>query len=186
MIAASSLSHADVGNGGFFIDGSVGRTRLNKNFDGNFYFNDTSDTGYVVNAGYRWALNPSIAIGIEGGYARIGHFDPNGSVDFILRPAELSGLNVGVNAHINISPRWYASVRGGYFRGDVKGSYIVSVQLPQIDVDGTSDKYYAGAGVGYNFAENMSIGLNFDRYRADLGKLNFSPYQTSISAEYRF
>ena len=68
-MTASSLSHADVDNGGFFVDGSVGRTRLNKNFDENFYFNDTSDTGYGINGGYRWALNPSIAIGIEGGYA---------------------------------------------------------------------------------------------------------------------
>lgn len=186
IIAASSVSHAEGGNGGFFINGNIGQTKLNNNFDENLYSNDTSDTGYGINGGYRWAINPSVALGFEGGWANIGSFDPNATFDTPnLRRAELSGWNLGANGHFNITPNWYVSARGGLFRADVKGSYVIDLAAPQIDVDSTSNKYYAGVGFGYDFGK-VSIGLTYDRYKASEEKVNFSPNLSSISAEYRF
>jgi OOP family OmpA-OmpF porin/outer membrane immunogenic protein len=182
-----TVSHAEVGNGGFFVNGNIGRTSLNKGFGENFYSNDAGDTtGYGASLGYRWALNPSIALGIEGGYANIGRFEPNFTVDTVLRRADLSGWNLGINGHFSIAASWYVSARGGWFHGDVKGSHVTSLQYPPIDVDSTSNKYYAGVGFGYDFGKNVSIGLNYDRYQANTDSLNFKLNLTSLSAEYRF
>ena len=58
----------NAGNSGFFVNGNVGQSNLNKGVY------DDNDVGYGVNAGYRWALNPSVAIGLEGGYTDLGKF----------------------------------------------------------------------------------------------------------------
>jgi opacity protein-like surface antigen len=187
MVASPGFSFAGAGDGGFFVNGNVGESKLNSNFDENLYSNDTSETGYGLNVGYRWALNPSVALGIEGGYVNLGSFDPNVTFDNPdLRRAELSGWSIGANGHFNITPNWYVSARGGWFRGDVKGSYVIDLQTPQVDVDATSNKYYAGAGFGYDFGDHASVGVNYDYYKADKDALNFSPHLISVSAEYRF
>ena len=53
-------------------------------------------------------------------------------------------------------------------------------------VDDTSNKYYAGAGFGYDFSNNLSVGLNYDYYKADKNGLYLDPSLVSVSAEYRF
>ena len=66
LSAAPALSHAaDGSNGGFFVNGNVGRSSL----DAGPYNSD--DTGYDVNLGYRWSLNPNVGIGLyEDGQGR--------------------------------------------------------------------------------------------------------------------
>ena len=56
----SQAQSADQGAGGFFINGQVGRSELDKGL-----YND-NDTGYGANVGYRWAFTPNVAIGVEG------------------------------------------------------------------------------------------------------------------------
>src|SRR3954463_13231591 len=71
--AAPALSFAadnTGGNGGFFVNGNVGQSNLSK---GAY---DDNDTAYGANVGYRWAINPSVALGVEGGYTKLGSFDP--------------------------------------------------------------------------------------------------------------
>lgn len=170
--------------GGFFINGNVGQANLDKGVY------DTDDTGYGVNLGYRWAVAPNLALGVEGGYTDLGKFSPKGSAvnglptGEFLRDAELKGWNAGVNAHFNLSDNWYLSGRTGLFRGDAKGDYL-SAGLP-VSGDNKSNKWYAGAGFGYDFSNNFSVGLNYDYYKVDKNGLNLDPNLLSVSAEARF
>jgi len=187
IIAAPTISHAAEGdNGGFFVNGNVGRSNLDKGA-----YND-SDTGYGANIGYRWALSPSVALGIEGGYTQLGEFGLRDNISAAGLPnAKIEGWNAGVNGHFNISPNWYISGRTGLFRGDVKGVYFTGGAYgtpgsTPVYVDDTSTKYYAGAGFGYDFSNNFSVGLNYDYYKVDKQGLYFGPDLVSVSAEYRF
>jgi OOP family OmpA-OmpF porin/outer membrane immunogenic protein len=179
--ALPAISHADSGDngaGGFFINGNVGQSDLDKGA-----YND-KDTGYGANVGYRWAINPSVALGVEGGYTELGSFSPVSTVSNGFPDAKIHGWTAGVNGHFNISPNWYVSARGGLFRADVKGGYFNS--FAPVVVDDTSNKYYAGAGFGYDFSRNVSVGLNYDYYKVDTDGLKLDPHLISVSGEYRF
>jgi OOP family OmpA-OmpF porin/outer membrane immunogenic protein len=181
LAAIPVLGHAaDDGNDGFFVNGNVGQSNLSK---GAY---DNSDTGYGANIGYRWALNPSVALGVEGGYTNLGSIDakPPFAASGVGR-AEIDGWNVGVNGHFNINPNWYLSGRAGLFRSNLKGGYL-DASGAAVNIDDTSDKYYAGAGFGYDFSNNLSVGLNYDYYKVNKNGLNLSPDLVSVSAEYRF
>jgi len=183
LSAAPMLSHAADANGpggGLFINGNIGQSSLSK---GAY---DDNDTAYDANIGYRWALNPNVALGIEGGYANLGKFDPSSNFNSQgLGRASVKGWTLGVNGHFNITPEWYLSGRAGLFRAYVKGAYLDAAATP-VYVDDTSSKYYAGAGVGYDFSNNLSIGVNYDYYKADKAGLKFDPSVVSVSAEVRF
>src|SRR3569623_1190329 len=56
--AQSAPTHTD----GWFVNGNVGRTSIDK---GPY---DDHDTGYAVGGGYRWSVDPFVAIGVEAGY----------------------------------------------------------------------------------------------------------------------
>ncbi|MEO8802550.1 MAG: outer membrane beta-barrel protein [Rudaea sp.] len=190
LIATPTVSHAANGdNGGFFINGNVGQSNVDKGI-----YND-NDNGYGLNFGYRWAMSPGAAIGIEGGYTDLGKFAvDNSAAGFGLPGAKIEGWTAGVNGHFNVTPNWYLSGRAGLFRADVKGvsgPYVTAsdgsvTALSFIPVDGTSNKYYAGVGFGYDFSNNASVGLNYDYYKANTNGLQLSPDLVSVSAEYRF
>jgi opacity protein-like surface antigen len=172
--------------GGFFISGKVGRSDLNL---GSYY--DNIDTGYGVDVGYRWTLTPSMALGVEGGYTNLSSIGTHG---LPAPPVKVDGWSLGVNGRLNLSPNWYISGRGGFFRADLQFSYHIETSMSPPDApsyqvvnfDATSNRYYAGAGFGYDFSSNFSIGLNYDYYRADKSALKLRPNLISVSAEYRF
>lgn len=185
-LAAIPAAHA-ADTSGFFINGNAGRSSLS---DG--AYND-NDTGFAGNIGYRWALTPSVLLGLEGGYTDLGSVTPtNGNA--ALGKAEIKGWNAGANAHVNVTDNWYVSGRAGLFRANLKGGYFGTgvldaagaISYPVVRVDDNSNKWYAGAGFGYDFNPNLSLGLNYDHYKADSSGLNFSPDLVSVSAEYRF
>lgn len=178
LAAVPAASHAANGdNGGFFVNGGVGQSNLDKGA-----YND-NDTGYNLNIGYRWAINPNVALGVEGGYTDLGSFGPTG-VYAGFPNAKFSGWTAGVNGHFNITPQWYISGRAGLFRADVKG--VIAGTLPIVSVNDTSTKYYAGAGFGYDFSNNVSVGLNYDYYKVNKNGFSANPDLVSINAEYRF
>ena len=181
LFAAPAVSHAGNGdNGGFFVNGAIGQSNLDKGA-----YND-SDTGFIGNIGYRWAINPAVALGVEGGYTDLGTFGPKSGFEGLgLHKAEVSGWTLGVNGHFNITPQWYLSGRTGWFRADVKGGYLDPSNVV-VRVDDTSDKWYAGAGFGYDFSNNFSVGLNYDYYKADKKNLDLNSDLISVGAEYRF
>src|SRR5262249_39906789 len=122
---------------------------------------------------------------VEGGYTDLGKFSVKDSLSGSGLPnAKVAGWTLGVNGHFNINPNWYVSARGGLFRADIKGSYLAGAT--PVYVDDTSTKYYAGAGFGYDFSNNLSVGVNYDYYKANKDGLNLDPNLVSVSAEYRF
>jgi len=172
-------SHA-ADTSGFFINGNVGQSNLSK---GAY---DDDDTGYAANVGYRWAVAPNVLIGLEGGYTDLGSISPkSGYRGSGVGSADVKGWNVGVNGHFNVTDNWYISGRGGFFRADLEGGYLDSVGAP-VRVDDNSNKWYAGAGFGYDFSNKFSLGLNYDYYRAEKAGLKIDPALVSVSGEYRF
>ena len=176
-LVAVPAAHA-ANNSGFFVNGNVGQSNLSK---GAY---DDDDTGYGVNIGYRWAVAPNLLLGVEGGYSDLGSFAAK-SRYAPLGKAEISGWNLGGNAHFNVTDNWYISGRAGFYRADLKGSYL-QPGVGQVRVDDNSNKWYAGAGFGYDFNNNFSVGLNYDYYKAEKNGLKVDPNLVSVSGEYRF
>ena len=177
-LTAIPAAHA-ADTSGFFINGNVGQSNLSK---GAY---DDDDTGFGGNVGYRWAVSPSVLLGVEGGYTDLGKFSTRSRFDDLgLGQAEIKGWNLGVNGHFNVTDNWYVSGRGGFFRSDLKGSYLSDDVAVRVDDNG--DGWYAGAGFGYDFTNNFSVGLNYDYYKVDKHDLKLSPDLVSVSAEYRF
>ncbi|MEP6483849.1 MAG: outer membrane beta-barrel protein [Rudaea sp.] len=179
--ALPAITHAADASNGFFVNGNVGQSNLSKGLY------DSNDTGYGANVGYRWMFSPNVAIGVEGGYTKLGSFDAKIPSDLggTFPRASVQGWNLGLNGHFNLNPNWYVSARGGYFRGDVKGETFPSVATATY-VDSTSNKYYAGVGFGYDFSNNIGVGLNYDYYKTDTQGLKLDPRLISMSGEYRF
>jgi opacity protein-like surface antigen len=179
-LAAIPLTSHAADQSGFFINGNVGQSNTSKDVY------DDDDTGFGANVGYRWAVAPNVLLGVEGGYTDLGSFSTKSSFRGLGIPdAEIKGWNLGVNGHFNITDNWYVSGRTGFFRADVKGAYLD----PAGDitrVDDNADKWYAGAGFGYDFSNNFGIGLNYDYYKADKHNLDLNSDLISVSAEYRF
>ena len=179
-LAALPLTSHAADQNGFFINGNVGDSNVSKGLY------DDDDTGFGGNVGYRWAVAPNVLLGIEGGYTDLGSFSPKDRFSGQgLTDAELKGWTVGANGHFNITPNWYLSGRAGLFRGDIKGGYFDPAGTV-VRVDDTANKWYAGAGFGYDFSNNFGIGLNYDYYKADKSNLDLNADLISVSAEYRF
>jgi len=179
LTAIPLTSHA-ADQSGFFINGNIGESSTSEGLY------DDSDVGFGANIGYRWAVSPSVLLGVEGGYTDFGNFSVKNRYSGLGIPdSKLQGWNLGVNGHFNVTENWYLSGRAGWFSGDIKGGYLDSVG-EVIRVDDTSDKWYAGAGFGYDFNNNFSIGLNYDYYEADKNHLDLNTDLISVSAEYRF
>lgn len=180
IAAVPTLSHA--ADPGFFVNGAIGRSDFKKSIF------DDHDTGYYANFGYRWAVAPSALIGIEGGYTDLGKFDsrpiplPDGST--ATATAKMKGWTLGANGHFNITPEWYISARGGFARTDLSARGLAPFDSP--NRGGTGNGWYAGAGFGYDFAKNMSVGLNYDHYEGKKSGFKGDANLLSVGAEVRF
>lgn len=183
LFAATAASAQDTyaGNGGWFINGNVGQATL----DHGPYDDDT--TGYAINGGYRWALNPSAALGVEVGYNDLGNIHAKNIFQSgpVIQDdkSQLHGWTAGVNGHFNLNPNWYVSARTGLYSWTGHGLNN-DVNPVRKGLDDTS--WYAGAGVGYDFSNNVSLGLNYDHYDASKQGVNLDTNMISVSAEYRF
>lgn len=170
-------SHQD----GWFVNGQVGRTHMNSNwYDGH-------DTGYQLTGGYRWAMGQSTLLGVEAGYNDLGNIDVdnvfNSQDVYNHSQSELHGWMLGANGHFNLNPNWYISARAGLYQW--KGHGLSDNENP---LNRSLDKtdWYAGAGFGYDFASNFSVGLNYDYYHAKKDHVDLSTDMVSVGAEYRF
>jgi OOP family OmpA-OmpF porin/outer membrane immunogenic protein len=174
---AVSTAHAADNHNGFFINGNVGQSTVD---DGPY---DDDDTAFGANLGYRWAVSPNVLLGVEGGYVDLGKVSPK-SASVGLGNAEVDGWTLGVNGHFNVADNWYLSGRAGLFRADLKGGYF-NGDVPVL-VDDSSNDWYAGAGFGYDFSNNFSLGLNYDYYRVEKASLKLDPGVLSVGGEFRF
>ena len=180
-VSAAFAQNASPDNGGWFVNGNVGRTSLNH---GPY---DDHDTGYAINGGYRWSLAPNFALGAEVGYNDLGNVHPNNifnSQPVVDRSkSQLHGWTAGVNGHFNLTPNWYLSARTGLYSWTGHG---LSNDINPVRKSLDNNSYYAGAGMGYDFSNNVSVGLNYDHYDAKKQNVNLGTNMVSVSAEYRF
>lgn len=174
---------------GMFANVSVGQAKVDRSF-----YNDDA-TAWNLNMGYRWATSPSTLIGFEVGYADLGSFAADSFWSDNaqnLGKGELKGWNLGANIHANLTPNWYVSARGGMLRGRISGS--LPVGMPNVEtgaqhyepVKGNDNTFYAGVGFGYDVSETVSVGMNYDAYRAEVNSLKLDPKVWSLSTEVRF
>jgi OOP family OmpA-OmpF porin/outer membrane immunogenic protein len=205
-----------VGSGNWFIGANVGRTNGSDNGgfgskSGGFNFlhgEKGRRTGYGVLGGYRWKVGPDLGLGLEAGYADLGNyrvknvFESGQDVNQKSTRDALRGWMVGVNGKINLVPQWYISAHGGYFRAnDNNQNYNNSVgQDLGFSNGGRADRgsWYAGLGTGWDVNEHFGVGVSYDYFHADAGKvrnnatgevsrgLKRSTGIVSVAGEYRF
>ena len=85
LAAIPLTSQAAENQSGFFINGNIGQSNLDKGVY------DDDDTGFGANVGYRWAVTPSVLLGVEGGYTDLGEFSAKSRYDGLgVRSAELN------------------------------------------------------------------------------------------------
>ncbi|MEO5829432.1 MAG: outer membrane beta-barrel protein, partial [Rhodanobacter sp.] len=153
-VPAVFAQNAPTQNGGWFINGNIGQTSINHGA-----YNDNA-TGYGINGGYRWSLSPSVALGAEVGYNDLGNihakniFNSNPVIQD--GKSQLHGWTAGVNGHFNVSPNWYVSARTGIYGWQGHGLSNDANPVRK-GLDDTS--WYAGAGLGYDFSNNASVGI---------------------------
>ena len=197
LFVLPAIGHAQVIDGAF-LNANLGSASLYREpFDDN-------ELSYGANIGYRWAVSPDALIGFEAGYADIGKYTDSAHVS-ILQPlgtpwtepqiytasgsTEMSGWMIGANGRVNLSPNWYIGGRAGFLRASI------DTRIHVVRPDGsvfqqnhgyTFDGWYAGTGFGYDISNNLSLGLNYDYYRA--GDIGFRIYSNVVSVigEYRF
>lgn len=172
---------APAGNNGWFIGGNIGRAHLNKGFyDGN-------DTGYAIDGGYRWSFSPNVALGVEAGYNDLGNIklkSPLSGPPLVsTSKSKLHGWTLGVDGHFNLTPNWYVSAHTGIYQW--RGHGLSNDSNPLFRSVSKTD-WYGGAGFGYDFSNNFSVGLNYDYFEAKKNHVNLSTDLISVSAEYRF
>jgi OmpA-OmpF porin, OOP family len=185
---------------GAFVNGSVG----NRSLDSGPV--DDHDTSYGVNAGYRWAISPETLIGVEAGYVDLGTYSTRISIvttplspigtppgEPVISPGiastGMTAWSIGANGRYSLSPNWHVSARAGLLRASIETRVRTtepgdSIELSRYDVN--ADGWYAGAGIGYDFSNNLSLGLNYDYYRTRKSGFTFDPTAISLSGEYRF
>ncbi|NID15790.1 outer membrane protein [Luteibacter yeojuensis] len=205
-----------MGSGNWFIGANVGRTNgsdtggFGSNSGGfNFLRGEKGRrTGYGLLGGYRWKVGPDLGLGLEAGYADLGNFrvknvfESGQDVNQKSTRNALRGWMVGVNGKINLVPQWYISAHGGYFRAnDNNQNYNNSVgQDLGFSSGGRPDRgsWYAGLGTGWDVNEHFGVGVSYDYFHADAGKvrnnatgevsrgLKRSTGIVSVAGEYRF
>ena len=180
-VPAAFAQSASTDNGGWFINGNVGRTAINHGpYNGH-------DTGYAVNGGYRWAFSPNFSLGAEVGYNDLGNIHPknifNSQPVVADNKSQLHGWTAGANAHLNLSPNWYLSGRAGLYSWTGHG---LSNDVNPVRKGLNDNSWYTGAGVGYNITPNLSVGVNYDYFDAKKKNIDLSTDMVSASAEYRF
>lgn len=179
-----------VGSGNWFVGATVGRT----NGSDNGSFGDTNNggfnflkgkkdrrTAYSVLGGYQWKVGPDLGLGVEAGYADLGNyrvknaFESDQNVDQKGTRNALRGWLVGVNGKINLVPHWYISGHGGYFHAnDNNQNYSNSVGQDLGFSSGghrSRGSWYAGLGTGWDFNEHFGLGVTYDYYHANAGKV---------------
>ena len=146
-------------NGGF-IRGEIGRS--NVDVEG---FDTDDDTSLLLGGGYYFNKN----FAVEGFWTNL--YDDN--------DASLHGLGLGLVGKTNFAndnTGFYLTGRLGVVRarGEIDGD------------DATSTKPYFGVGAGYDFNENVGLGINYTRFNNDFEGLDVDANTLAAAIEFRF
>lgn len=167
--------------GSWFLSGQVGESRLQSTIA-----SQNTATSSALMAGYRWNLNPMFQFGGEVGYATTGTFKD--SINGTTAKAKADGFLAGVTGKLNFTPNWYFSFEGGYFdaKQTTSGTTYVGTTLVSYGQHHTMGSFYTGVGIGYDFNQNMSLGLNYDNFQDNDNQVNLTSNVTALRFEVRF
>jgi len=198
LVGASASAAAADANGAFFVNAGVGQAQYHVGRTNDLGFRlDDKDTAGALRFGYAWRVAPAFDLGVEGGYADLGKLVAKYSDGTISSKSDLgaTGWLLGANGKYHFEKHAYVSARAGWFRSKEKleasGFDVAHGQsLGHAGTDGEGNGWYGGVGVGYDFARNFSMGLNYDNYHVKArlegvtSAVNVGVF--SLSAEYRF
>lgn len=182
VAAAPFAAKADENNqlNNFFVAGNLGQS--NYRVGG---ISDKSDAFYNLRFGWRW----NGIVGAELGYADLGK--AKNDYNFASTWAKPRVAQLGVTAKYNFYNNWYVTGHGGYLRSRTTAG--VTVGNTSASEKSWNNGWYAGAGVGYDVTQNVSLALNYDNYHVKYGRAGASESQAntniaaySASVEYRF
>lgn len=172
--AAFAQDQAPKAQQGWYLGANAGYATVDKGA-----YDDGKFAG-GVKGGYRFALNSATSLGVEAGYQYLGRINADHIAGY---KSKLRGSTAGLDLRYHFAPSWYGELRGGLFYAQGEGlSNEPAPQFRQFE----RTKYYAGAGVGYNVSQNVSLGLNYDYYAAKGNGVDLPTNAWSLSAEYRF
>lgn len=208
-------SSQPVGSGNWFIGGNVGRTNgsdtggFGSDAAGfNFFKGEQGRrTGYGLLGGYRWKVGDDLGLGLEAGYTDLGNYRiknvfNSGDVNQKSTEDALRGWMAGVNGRINLLPQWYLSAHGGLFYANDNNDRFYNSAGQDLGFSNGGrpgrSSWYAGVGTGWDINEHVGLGVQYDYFHANAGKikdnttgetqpgLKRSTGIVSVNAEYRF
>ena len=188
-LAALSLAFATnaAADTEFFVQARAGIANLD-----HFRLDDDEHAGQLL-AGARWGH-----FGVEAGYLETQRFEDT----FVSRTLsnfsiayanDIDGIFLGLNARCPLGDGpWYVAGRAGAVHWSMDYDFVPSrgpVNLTHADVEDTD--LYAGAGIGRDFGEHVSLGVALDYFRLDgeddeVVYVDASLRAWSLALEYRF
>ncbi|MGA7438450.1 MAG: outer membrane beta-barrel protein [Luteibacter sp.] len=171
-VAAPALAYAD--GQGAFVQAGAGQASQNH-----------TGTSWSLSGGYRWAVASGLYVGLEGGYHDLANgkfrYSANESFTDIDGPHRLNSQSVahlgtkavtfGVAARWDFADKVYATAHGGIaryrYRQRTEGTSTIDDQPPQDSHFAYSlfdTRWYAGAGMGYDFTPQLSLQFTYDHY----------------------
>ena len=161
--------------GNFFVSGQVGQARYD---DTDFDY--TTARTHALSGGYRWSVSPTIQVGVEGGFGKVGevesqyHYGDGFAYVETGRVAVAADYrHVGANARFVIgedSP-WFAIARAGYMAYSVDAELYFEARMDGALIDSYSESIrengggaYFGAGLGVEITRNVSISAMYNGY----------------------
>ncbi len=164
----SSSALAAEGNA-WFVRGEAGESDIE--VDGA----EGEDNVFSARVGYFFAPN----FAVEGFYTNYGEDAEDGV------SAKLSGFGAGVVAKKNFGASdhtgFFISGRAGVARITTEGRVAGLGSAEDDSVEG-----YAGIGAGYDFAQNLGLGLNYDVSNAEAFDIDVEAKTLTLGLEYRF
>ena len=161
---------------GLYIDGAVGQASVDDQGI------DDNDSTYRIGAGWRFIEN----FGAEVGYVDLGTMSEEVGAGGAAS-VEADGLSAGIAGKIPLYDTdngFYLSARGGMLWWDATGRARVGATTVVLDEE--SEDFYFGIGGGYDFNEQFSVGVGFDRYKLGESNADVEYDLLSVSGEVRF
>ena len=155
---------------GFYLGGSVGQSKIDSDiaFPGLISSGtvDGKDTGYKVFGGYQF----NQYFGLDLAWVDLGKASYSGS--FFGAPVtggtvKLSGLNFSVVGTVPLNPDFALFGKLGVFAWNAKAS-DTTFGVPFSATDNGAD-LSVGLGASYNFTKNVSVRLEWERFKAGGG-----------------
>lgn len=175
----SQTVHADDSNqlDNFYVAGNLGQSQ---------YRADAGhDSGVFQNIRFGWRWNGYV--GPEIGYVYLGR--PKAVSDDVESSLKPRAATVGINGKYDFYQNWFVTGHAGYLRSQ---SYMgETFGDASARAKSWNNGWFAGAGVGYNLTQNVSVAVNYDNYRLLYGRRGDGQSHVNVAAfsgsiEYRF